>query len=427
MSLSSLCRCCQFGRTITLVLVPMLTIVLFALILQPASAADVQLKSGVKLYEKRQPASAADVQLKSGVHFYEKRQYAAALGEFKKVGNTPSHVTALYYQALCEQQLGHRDKGDAILHEIISKYPSSPEAAPANDYFIARASNAELASIQRTSPAPSVTRASGSSAGHGYAMPNNCVVPFRRGSGGHLYVRVTLNGRPVEVMFDTGAEACMISKNQLTSSGVSYQPSGNIAAVRGVGATTLPAEMIMFDTGLGDIMKSCPFLVVSNYSIDPLLGQAFFRDYQYQIDAAAGVIRFTKAGSPAAAGGYDSIDVPYKSVGQEMLVQAKVDGHDCPMFFDTGAFTNLFPARVWVGMGLSIPSNAERIQTGGVGGNAPGFKFRINRLELGAVSKSGVEVVVADTQIPFPLLGQEFFRDRQFTIDSTRHVIRFVH
>jgi predicted aspartyl protease len=406
MSLACLRRCCQFRQSITLFFVPMLTIVLFAMLLQPALAADSQLKSGVQLYEKR--------------------QYAAALGEFKKVSNSQAHVTAMYYQALCEQQLGHRDKGDAILQEIIRKYPSSPEASPANDYFIARASNAELAAITRTSSAPTSARASGTSAGRGYSSPNTCVVPFRRGSGGHLYVSLTLNGRPVEVIFDTGAEGCMISKNQLISSGVPYQPSGNLTSVRGVGGT-LPAELIVFDTGLGDIVKPCPFLVVSNYSIDPLLGQAFFRDYQYQIDAAAGVIRFTKNGSPAAAGGYDSIDVPYTNIGQEMLVKAKIDGHECPMFFDTGAFTNLFPLRLWLGMGMTIPSNAVPMQTGGVGGNANGYRFKVSRLELGAVSKSGVEVVVSDTQIPYPLLGQEFFRDRQFTIDSTRHVIRFVH
>ena len=394
-------------RLITLIAAQMLTIWLLALILLPASAADSQLQSGA--------------------HLYEKRQYAAALEEFRKVSHPQSHVTALYYSALCQQQLGHRDKGDAILQEIINKYPGSPEAAPANDYFIARASNAELASITRTSPAPSVARASGSSTGHGYSSPNSCVVPFRRGSAGHLYVRLTLNGRPVDVIFDTGAEACIISKNQLISSGISYHPTGNFTAVSGVGANTLPAEIVMLDTGLGEIMKSCPFYVVSNYSIDPLLGQAFFKDYQYQIDAAAGVIRFTKAGSPAAAGGYDSINVPYTDFGQEMLVSAKVDGHDCPMFFDTGAFTNLFPLRIWLSMGMTIPSNAVPIQTGGVGGNAPGYKFRVSRLELGAVSKSGVEVVVSNSPIPYPLLGQEFFRDRQFTIDSTRHVIRFVH
>jgi predicted aspartyl protease len=374
-----------------------------------------------------QPTLAADAQLQAGAHLYERKQYAAALEEFKKVANPQFHVTALYYEALCQQQLGRRAKGDAILQEIINKYPNSPEAAPANGYFIARASNAELASISRTSPPPSTARASGSSGGPGYSSPSSCVVPFRRGSHGHLFVRLTLNGRPVEVMFDTGAESCMISKNQLVSAGVSYQPTGNHTSVRGVGANVLPAEVVSFDTGLGDIMKSCPFYVVSDYAIEPLLGQNFFKEYQYQIDGAAGVIRFTKAGSQAAAGGYDSINVPYTDFGQEMLVRAKVDGHDCPMFFDTGAFSNLFPSRIWAAMGMTIPSNAVMIQTGGVGGSAPGYRFKVDRLELGAVSKSGVEVIVTNSPIEYPLLGQEFFKDRQFTIDSSKHVIRFVH
>lgn len=373
------------------------------------------------------PGLAADSQLQGAVHLYEKRQYQQAIVEFKKVNAGSGHVTAMYYQALCEQQMGHWEKGDALLRDIINKFPRSPEAAPANDYFIAKASNAELASINRTTSTSSVSHSAGSSTGRAYSSPSSSVVPFRRGTGGHLFVRLYLNGRPVEVMFDTGAEACMISKKQLASLGVSYQPTGNMTAVSGVGSATLPAEVISFETGLGDIVKSCPFLVVSDYSIEPLLGQSFFKDYQYQIDGAAGVIRFSKAGSQSARGGYDAIEVPYQTMGQEMIVKAKVDGHEVPMFFDTGAFSNLFPLGLWIRMGMSIPRDAVPMQTGGVGGNAIGYKFKVNRLELGAVGKSQVDVVVSDTKIPFPLLGQDFFRDRQFTIDTEKHVIRFVH
>lgn len=395
------------NRAVTLIASQMLTIVLMA-------------------YPFVQVA-AADSPLKAGIHLYETRQYPAALAAFKKVPAGPQHVTAMYYEGLCQQQLGHRDQGDALLREIINKYPTSPEAAPANDYFIAKASNAELASIQRSTTTVSTARPSGSSSGRGYSSPNSCVVPFRRGNAGHLYVRISLNGRPQEVIFDTGAEACIISKTQLQTAGIAYQPTGNFTQIQGVGSAALTAEVVMLDTGLGDIVKNCPFYVVSNYNIDPLLGQSFFRQYQYQIDGAAGVIRFTKPGSSASAGGYDSIDIPYTDMGNEMVVKARVNGQECPMFFDTGAFTNLFPFKVWTALGQSIPSNAVPVQTGGVGGNAPGFKFRVDRLELGAISKSGVEVVVAQSGIPYPLLGQAFFKDRQFTIDQARHVIRFVH
>ena len=46
-------------------------------------------------------------------------------------------------------------------------------------------------------------------------LPDQASVPFSHGRDGHLMVNTQINGRTVQMMFDTGASVCLIGKNQL--------------------------------------------------------------------------------------------------------------------------------------------------------------------------------------------------------------------
>jgi len=167
-------------------------------------------------------------------------------------------------------------------------------------------------------------------------------------------------------------------------------------------------------------------MVQERFDLPPLLGQTFYNGYQYDIDNQSGVIRFTKKGSSKNNVGFDAIEVPFQTVGNNLVVVAEINGHQCPMYFDTGAGMNLFDMRTFMSMGLSIPSDASMMMVGGVGGSVPGYSFNISSMRLGSIQKNNLPVCVVTTGgPPLPLLGQPFLRDRRFTIDNDKKVIRF--
>ena len=243
-----------------------------------------------------------------------------------------------------------------------------------------------------------------------------------------MFVNVQINGRPAEVMFDTGASTCLFGKEQLNNIGViGYESTGKGSAA-GVGSGTLSFDRANLRVTLGDITKTINTAVSSKMNTPSLLGQDFFSDFRYEIDTAGGVIHFQRKGARHYEA-LDTINIPFRTAGKEILVTARVNGRDCEMIFDTGAYNNCFTVAQWQGqLGQSIPSDAKMVMASGVGGNTRGFQFRADRIELGAVMKTNVEVVVIESPSPpLPLLGQEFFKDKRFSIDNDAHVIRFVH
>jgi predicted aspartyl protease len=241
-----------------------------------------------------------------------------------------------------------------------------------------------------------------------------------------MFVNVLINGRPVEVIFDTGASTCLFGKQQLNNAGVTYVPTGS-TQVRGIGADTLNCDQANLRVSLGEITKTIYTAIVpGKMNTASLLGQDFFNEFRYDIDTATGVIHLRKKGVRSVEA-LDTINIPFKVAGREMLVDARVNGRQCVMIFDTGSFNNIFTAATWSQLGLSIPADARMVSTGGVGGSSKGFLFRADKIELGGVMKVNPEVVVLESGPPYPLLGQEFLKDKRFSIDNDNQVIRFVH
>jgi clan AA aspartic protease (TIGR02281 family) len=198
-------------------------------------------------------------------------------------------------------------------------------------------------------------------------------------------------------------------------------------AVGGVGGSQ-DATAAIVNLRVGDISRTMPVMVINQSKTPALLGETFYNGYHYDIDSSAGMIRLVKKTSKRrfSQTTYNTINIPFEQVGNNMVVQAKINGTVVPMFFDTGAAGVVFSLYGAAAAGIHVPYGARQIMSGGVGGAAPGFQFEVERVELGGISQTHVPVTVLVTGgPPLPLLGQPFFQNRRFTIDNENHLIKF--
>ncbi|MFN8550376.1 MAG: retroviral-like aspartic protease family protein [Candidatus Obscuribacterales bacterium] len=392
------------------------------------------------------PAAHADAALNEGIACYNKHDYKKAIELLTRSANAnPGLPTPLYYQALAYSQLGDAQKAKYLYSVIARKFPESEEAKNANIY-LARVNNVGAATTagaatssqaaQRSRASTAATAPMGDMTTFAAAnatsedlskLPDTGSVPFTRGSGGHLFVDTQINGRTVKMMFDTGASTCLIGKNQLEAAGVMDNViKGQHTQMGGVGSATNSAAPMIVDLRVAGIQRRMPIMVQDRFDLPPLLGQTFYNGYQYDIDNQAGVIRFTKKSAARNNMGYDAIEIPFQTVGNNLVVTAQINGHQCPMYFDTGAAMNCFAMQTFLAMGLSIPSDASMAMVGGVGGSAPAYSFNVRSMKLGSMEKNNIPVyVMLSGGPPLPLLGQPFLHDRRFVIDNDKKVIRF--
>src|ERR1700733_9550667 len=352
---------------------------------------------------------AADDDLSEGVRLYSEKSFKDAISHLKRVSDKTNKPTALYYQALCMQGLGDSTGSIQLLRKIKDTYPGTREGQMVTAYFNSASAARPPAAVPVRQVAAAQTYSSGAGSS-GDRLPDSCTVPFPRGVSNHMFVNVLINGRPASVIFDTGASTCLFGKQQLANLGVSYDVTGKGQAM-GVGSGVLSFDQAVLHVTLGDITKTINTAVAPTMNTESLLGQDFFNEFRYDIDTAAGVIHFQKKGSHSYEA-MDTINIPFRTQGREMLVTARVNGQSCEMIFDTGAHNNLFPLGIWQRLGLQIPPDAHLQMAGGIGGSTRGYAFNADRIELGSVMKTNVPVVVIDSSLPYPLLGQEFFKDK---------------
>src|SRR5208283_4812966 len=134
----------------------------------------------------------------------------------------------------------------------------------------------------------------------------------------------------------------------------------------------------------------------------------FFGDFQYNIDNSAGYIHFFRKGhnSSASAIPYNSIDIPFRNEGNNMVISGKVNGIPQEFFFDTGANSCHFSMMHLFSLGLHIPQDAMVGASLGVAGSSRIFSFPVDSIEVGDLKKTNFRITVSGDMIPYPLLGQ---------------------
>lgn len=374
------------------------------------------------------PGVWADPAYDIGVRLYNQRSYRAALGHFEgALGANPHNVTALYYVGLCNQQLGDFARAKQAYRSVCQQFAGSQEAE-LSALFLRRVDPSFVKSVPgpaagRSEPADSATSLSDAEL---KSLPNSAKVPFTRGAGKHLYVDAYVNGRPLKVIFDTGAEVCLFGVNHLSQAGLSAQADGPTVTIAGVGGTVQAKRMIA-EIAVGPIRRKISIVVQPDLGTSPLLGQTFFQGFEYRIDNQGGFIAFSKRGLGVVDRDtpLDSVAVPFTKAGNNMVVEVEVNGQQYPFFFDTGAAGTVMTMVDAKRLGIPIAEDSDVVMSRGVGGTMPGWRVNIERMRMGPILKTNVPVTVLIVGPDRPLLGQTFFGDRQFTIDNDKGVIRF--
>jgi clan AA aspartic protease (TIGR02281 family) len=163
--------------------------------------------------------------------------------------------------------------------------------------------------------------------------------------------------------------------------------------------------------------------VQENMPTLPLLGQTFFRDFQYTIDNAGKSILFVKNGSSAATVANEHNSVPFRNEGREVIVSADINGRSIPMYFDTGAEYCTFSFEHLKQLGISVPDDARQTISVGIAGNSKSFMFTVPRIRLGPIEKQDVPIMATGDHLPHPLLGQTFFGDLRYEFDNQDHLL----
>jgi predicted aspartyl protease len=119
-------------------------------------------------------------------------------------------------------------------------------------------------------------------------------VPFTM-EGKSIIVTAKIDGQPVQMIFDTGADISMFTLKQVQDLHVNVQNTGRSIGVGGISGRTEVPIVVVKNVQLGPIDKPLVAAVTNNAAMPrPLMGQEYFKDYPYTIDHANGVIKFQK-------------------------------------------------------------------------------------------------------------------------------------
>lgn len=366
-----------------------------------------------------------------GTSLYESGKFAEALPVFKAISEKESsNANASYYYALCLHRLGKLQAAKSQYKSIATKFAGTIAADHAAKALAvlngtANSSNASFGEFKLPSPqhsSSSSLSSSGSVDARIYFMREN----------DSIVVNATVNNRPVKMIFDTGAEICTLGKNHLKELGIPQPSEAPSERSTGIGGRQTTASWkIEADITLGSIRKQqCAISVLEYMEGEPLLGQNFFKDLNYTIENSANCIHFTKRAAAIATPKIGNSNrewnvVPFQKFGDQLVVDAEINGQRCPMVFDTGAQRTSFTHAQLKQLKIAVPSDAELETRVGAGGRITAFSFPIERIKLGPIEKKSVKISAVSAELQYPLLGQNFYGDYEYTVDTAARCIRF--
>jgi clan AA aspartic protease (TIGR02281 family) len=413
-------------------------------------------------------SASADAYYDQGVALYNKRNYKAAAPYFDYlVRNSSRESNVYYYSALNYQQLNDWPRAKQMYRILVERFQDSEAGRLASSVlqkydpdFMKKMASAGRGSVSRGSSQAGGSRGGvtnarsepmayccqgqpassrgvhtyGGRAPGGYTgtadyarLPRESTVSFQR-KGNSQHIEGYVNGQAIEMVFDTGASSCVFGKNHLQEMGVRLPSGPPTGQSVGVGSSTPVGTWEMPVTFRVGNMELHNFVIsIQEYlSAEPLLGQTFFQNFEVSTDTVGNTITFRKREATARFEKNDRNNVPFRKYGNNLIVNVKVNGQPCAMYFDTGADGVSFTLGQLRKLGMEIPEDAEAGQSVGIGGATKSFHFTVHDMELGPIFKENVEVtVVEDAHMQFPLLGQTFFKEAEYSIDYNHNVIHF--
>lgn len=250
-------------------------------------------------------------------------------------------------------------------------------------------------------------------------MPSQEYIPFTRDQGNHYYVQGSINGKRTNLMIDTGAFTVLVGKQDLMALGIKppdgpseYIGSGASGALRG---WQMPLEI-----AVGRIKRKMDVQVLDGKEV-MLLGQPFLRGMHYQIDRSRGYIRFMRDSGDIDKEIGNAASIPFRMINGNMMVEAKINGVNTEVNFDTGApYTLLSMSALWA---FNLRPEGSTMIGGAGGSGSMGYVSTADSIEIGPIKKRHFRVVIG-TAVGQNVLGQDFFGTSKFIVDNEKHVIR---
>lgn len=396
-----------------------------------------------------------------GVELMKQKQYGRAIASFEQaLRENPNDANSHYCLGTCYYQMHNVS---AAKDAYMRAYKLSPGSVAGKNSLAAMqnlnapagarsagtsqpaqrttSSNQQYSSRTQTTSV-STGRSQGQSEDADLAsLPNQTRIDFHRPNDGqqHIFVNAYLNNRPMEMMFDTGAEHCLFGFNHLAEAGIAPPTGKHTGISEGVGGGKAVWEMRANELKVGSIVRrNFPIIACQQLGGRPLLGQSFYGKFKYKVDYApdgqTGNITLTKIGSSQgqtsvasrAVNKNNRYMVQFTKLGRDLLVPVEVNGRTISMIFDTGAHGVTFSMGHLKKLGISIPSDAEDGANWGTGGTMKTKVFAIDRIRMGPIEKNYHRVnVITEGEIQHPLMGQSFFGDWRYSIDNENNTITF--
>lgn len=400
-----------------------LKIIIFALALAVALPAACMAASPVE--NKRDQA----------IKFYNARNYKAAtelLDDHLLL--YPNDIFALYYDGLCYQALGQMERAKLYYVQVLSQAPKHQLGIYAKT--ILKRVDPGMFAHEKSEASPemptvkTVSRPSQSTRDH--SIPDEWYVPFTV-EGGHNWVDVELNGHKIKMVFDTGAPAVTIGKNQMAEIGLEAPKTPPESSVGGFSSDKLtPCWFVPTRVKVGGVEKTVDMLVMETNESSPLLGQTYAGLFEYTVDASAKRLQFRQRGIDKGDN-RNAYTIPYvyQEQGNRIFVDVDINGKVGRCMFDSGnaaaglSFNN--PAQA-LQYGVSIPHDAVWTKTGGVTGEGRCRRFTLRRVRMGPIDKTDLSVTVSEKNNDDepPILGVAFWEGYEYTVNRQKKVIEFV-
>ena len=360
----------------------------------------------------------AESQYEAGVRLFKAQKFAQAKTAFENsINSEGSTATKYYYLGLSYYYKGQGSKTSEIFNKLIKEFPDSPLSKRAETFL-------------GKSKSKSGSSKASSAGDYGSSLPEFTRVRYKE-IDKDIIIETQVNGRPISMVFDTGAPDTWIGTNHLHSLGLPM-PTGKFRKMKSQLGEDAEYRYWNYrlDLKVGPILrKNFPVLVQENRKGMPLIGQTFVKGYQYRIDHGSRELCFQKkkdnrvAYSTPPKLGRNEVEFETKDFDY-VWVKAMVNGKPCKMIFDTGASTVYFPESYVKKYDIRIPPNAKVHTYKSAKPSKQGF---VSRLQVGPIDAHNVEVRVADwSNMEEPLLGVSFYKNWEYTIDRDRKVIKFL-
>ncbi|MBI5173802.1 MAG: retroviral-like aspartic protease family protein [Candidatus Obscuribacter sp.] len=379
------------------------------------------------------PLSAFAQGMDEGVKLFNSRNYEGAVKKFSALVQTqPNSADAYYYLGASCHRSGRTADARRYYDYIMVRFPGSKAAeyakTAAASLAPAGASTAEKSDKKGAAGKDSASGTKDRINEIGELQgPDEDRVPLTVGNNGHMFVPVTMNGRRLEMIYDTGAEATCVSLSAWTRAGnkVPARPADDM--MRGTGGVDgFWIEPVTF--GMGKFSRTMNISIIKSLpqGMDGLVGQNFFKDLQYNLTGSANYIHLLRKNSRTASTSvpYNTIDVPFTRAGNNMHVMVNVNGHPLEMTFDTGCGTTSISRFQASAIGLrATDGQYYEGSASGVGGSHSVIGFRVESINLQGIEKRNFMITTSSNN--FNLLGMDFLGDRRFVIDNEKSLIRF--